>query len=92
MQSMGLQGQRQPWIGGDGRTLASPTGRSYKTKMKYMWKPHEDSEQKVVERLGNKTLKSPFHLLWFSLDLTYDKTAHSLFFLMLLNCGVGEDS
>ena len=48
--------------------------------MKYMWKPHEDSEQKVVERLGNKTLKSPFHLLWFSLDLTYDKTAHSLFF------------
>ena len=36
----------------------SPTGRSYKTRMKYMGRPHEDSEQKtVVERLGNKTLR-----------------------------------
>lgn len=58
MERVGLQGQSQPWLGGHGGTLSSPTGRSYETKMKHMGKPHEDSEQKVVVgRLGNKTWK-----------------------------------
>lgn len=43
----GYRGRASPGSEGDGGTLLL-TGRSYKTKMKHMGKPHEDSEQKVV--------------------------------------------